>query len=57
MPVLHSQPVEGVCALNSGPPVRCTLMRSEDWDAVLLYAKAKCLETGGTPAACQTAAP
>lgn len=53
VPTLREGPAEIPC--NNGITVlNCTMLLTEDYEALVIDLKAKCLALGGSPSACQT---
>lgn len=53
---LREAPVDFACSVGTAPAA-CALLLKADWEALVIDYKAKCLQLGGAPVACQTAPP
>jgi len=51
---LRMLPQAGIC-VQGGQEVRCLVVREDDWEDLVLNAKAWCLALGGSAPDCQTA--
>jgi len=50
---LHEGPISATC-IRGGAPAACVVLMREDWEALVIDYKAKCLQLGGSPHNCQT---
>jgi len=55
-PVLDADPVPMVCQVDDLAE-QCVIVTKRDWEALVIAVKAACLQTGGSKAQCQIAAP
>lgn len=53
MPVLTSEPLDVICHVK-GTLRGCTMLVTEDYQALVIELKSACLALGGTPNECQT---
>ena len=50
---LREAPVDTHCS-RGADHAECVLLLKQDWEALVIDYKAKCLQLGGSPSACQT---